>query len=122
MIKIFEDADKIINGARQDEYGGPERNMGAIGEVWTAILRHAGVLSPDAEITPELVCILMASMKLTRLAKTPDHQDSRVDTCGYIGLMEIIDNTNDISATLSKVKEWSRPLLKESLTIPGMEI
>jgi hypothetical protein len=37
-------------------------------------------------VTPQLVCLLMIDVKLSRLRHSPSHLDSMMDLCGYAGL------------------------------------
>ena len=37
-------------------------------------------------VTPQLVCLLMIDVKLSRLRHSPSHLDSMMDLCGYGGL------------------------------------
>ena len=45
-------------------------------------------------VTPQLVCLLMIDVKLSRLRHSPGHLDSMMDLCGYGGLL-IELQTND---------------------------
>ena len=38
-------------------------------------------------VTPQLVCLLMIDIKLSRLRHSPGHLDSMMDLCGYAGLL-----------------------------------
>ena len=38
-------------------------------------------------VTPQLVCLLMIDIKLSRLRQSPGHLDSMMDLCGYAGLL-----------------------------------
>lgn len=81
-INIFEEAQKLILGARQTQYGSPKQNFTAIGRIWGALINI-----PD--IAPETVAIMMAGLKLARqsnLHKT----DNLVDCVGYVGTVQLI--------------------------------
>ena len=45
-------------------------------------------------VTPQLVCLLMIDIKLSRLRHSPGHLDSMMDLCGYAGLLVELE-TND---------------------------
>ena len=45
-------------------------------------------------VTPQLVCLLMIDIKLSRLRHSPNHLDSMMDLCGYAGLLVELE-TND---------------------------
>ena len=89
MIKILEEANKVVLGSRHEQYGTAERNQDSIGEVWSALLRNAGLLKDGAQIDGDMVCIMMAGMKLCRLSIAPKHYDSQVDAVGYMALMSV---------------------------------
>ncbi len=60
---------------RGDDYGGVWENHERIAVIWTALI--------GIQIEPEQVAMMMAGLKLARLASSPDHQDSWVDLAGY---------------------------------------
>ena len=45
-------------------------------------------------VTPQLVCLLMIDVKLSRLRHSPGHLDSMMDLAGYAGLLIELE-TND---------------------------
>ena len=60
---------------RGEDYGSIWDNHERIAIIWTALI--------GIQIEPEHVAMMMAGVKLARLAATPDHQDSWVDLAGY---------------------------------------
>lgn len=60
---------------RGADYGGVWENHERIAVIWTALI--------GIQIEPEQVAMMMAGVKLARLASSPDHQDSWVDLAGY---------------------------------------
>ena len=60
---------------RGEDYGSVWDNHERIAVIWTALI--------GIQIEPEHVAMMMAGVKLARLAATPDHQDSWVDLAGY---------------------------------------
>lgn len=85
---MLEQADAIIAGDRQRDYGDKLQNFSQIAMLWQGTLAH--LLQPNAAITPELVTMCMIQVKLARLAKSPDHADSLLDVAGYAGCMSIL--------------------------------
>src|SRR6266542_3232644 len=83
---LLDEAREIIHGDREHTHGAPEKNLRAIGHIWTAIL--ADKLKPDCAIEPEFVCLMMAGLKLARAANQPSHREHALDTVGYMALME----------------------------------
>lgn len=79
-MTLFDEAEALVNGDRQEEYGPPAENLANIAASWTAILK--------APITAQQVCLCMASLKLVR-AGSATSRDSLVDACGYLRLHEM---------------------------------
>jgi hypothetical protein len=75
--KILMEADELINGDRERNYGSPQESFGCIADMWTAYLGHP-VTAADA-------CHMMALLKIARL-RTGPHRDSSVDGAGYMAL------------------------------------
>ena len=75
--EILREADGLINGDRQAHYGPPAVNFQRIADRWGMTL--------GVKIEPWQVCVMMADLKLARLAQGP-HRDSLVDGCGYLAL------------------------------------
>lgn len=73
--ECLEEAKRIINGARQENYGNPESNFKEIAWLWNEYL--------DIGIEAEDVAIMMILMKIARLKNKKNHVDSWVDICGY---------------------------------------
>jgi hypothetical protein len=74
---ILAEANELIHGDRQHDYGPPHVNFDRIGRLWTVIL--------GTEVLPHQVALCMAALKIARLVQTP-HRDSMVDAAGYIAL------------------------------------
>jgi len=77
---VLEEARKLINRDRADQYGQPEDCFGLIAEFWGAYLgsHHINLTSKD-------VSLMMVLLKIAR----ESHQgkrDNLVDAAGYLGL------------------------------------
>lgn len=83
---IIEQASKIVEGARQLNYGAPEDTFGRIAALWETYLLHRKVKDLWL-INSNDVCIMMMLMKIARLMNTPDHWDSIKDVIGYATCM-----------------------------------
>jgi|CXWL01.1.fsa_nt_gi hypothetical protein len=73
---VLDRAREIASGDRQRDYGHPIVNHTRTAKLWSAFL--------GIEITPEQVCDLNALQKFSRLAHSPDHEDSELDVVGWI--------------------------------------
>ena len=83
--KILEAAQKCVCGQREEDYGCPEDNFAVIAALWEPYIR-AKCVEPGAEvcILPEDVAMLMALLKIGRIASGTGTADSYVDACGYL--------------------------------------
>lgn len=69
---------RLIDGDREGVYGDPLVSHERIGKLWSALL--------GVEINAHQVAMMMAAMKLSRLAGQAEHKDSWIDLAGYAGL------------------------------------
>lgn len=74
---VLVNAEELINGARQENYGEPSSNFKNIADMWSAYL--------GSSVSARDVCNMMALLKIARL-KNGQHKDSSVDACGYLAL------------------------------------
>lgn len=75
---ILAQAENLINGDRQDDYGTPSRNFNRIAALWSVVL--------ETDVAASQVALCMALLKAARLVNTPTHEDSYVDMAGYVAL------------------------------------
>lgn len=75
---LLDIAKQLITQDRQDIHGRPEDTFHLISEYWTVYLAHP--------ISPADVAVMMTLLKLARLQKNPNHEDSVVDGIGYLAL------------------------------------
>jgi hypothetical protein len=73
--EILTQADQLINGDRNNQYGEPHQDFTRTALMWTAYLDHP--------IHAHDVAALMALLKLSRIAWQPNKQDSWIDLAGY---------------------------------------
>ena len=71
---VLDEAKRIVNGARNEDYGTPEDNFARIATMWSVIL--------GTEVTPRQVATCMIALKLARDAFQPK-RDNLVDIAGY---------------------------------------
>lgn len=109
--ECLDKAKEIVNGARQENYGKPERNFNQIAIYWSIYLDH--------DISATDVALMMVLMKLARLQNKPDHEDSWIDIAGYAANgAEIATHVDQFQKTfdeaffnrdvLSVVPDWAK--------------
>lgn len=90
---IMQEAQRLIYGDRNEDYGHPLDDFGCTAKLWSAFLQHkynhVGHDVPDLE--PEDVGILMVLLKMSRQANMPK-RDNLVDGVGYLGTVEMIED------------------------------
>lgn len=75
---VLEEAERLINGQRANDYGSPQTNFGRIAKLWEPIL--------GVQIKPTDVALMLTQLKIARLINSPAHRDSWIDAAGYVGL------------------------------------
>ena len=76
---VLENAQQAINGSRQKDYGDAKDSFTTVGRIWGAILQIA-------PLEPDQVALMLAGLKMARLAGNLEHWDSWVDMAGYTAL------------------------------------
>lgn len=81
---ILDKARACVCQDRNRAYGEPEGSFRLIAALWEPVIR-ASCVSPgaDVSVTPDIVALLMALLKIARAATNPAHLDSWVDLAGY---------------------------------------
>lgn len=95
---MLHQAQDLIHGQRQADYGDKRTNFSQIAMLWQGTL--AFKLQPGQAITPEDVALCMMQVKIARLAKSPDHKDSIVDIAGYAGCYDYLQAERSEGAQL----------------------
>lgn len=75
--QILIEAHRLINSARQDDYGPPADSFTRLAVMWSAYLGH--------DVSAKDVAICLTLLKLSREAHR-HKQDNLLDAAGYIGL------------------------------------
>ena len=73
---VLQEAESIVNGARQSAYGHPLDDFSKTAQMWSPIFA-------DGVVNAEKVALAMICVKMSRLLNTPAHHDSQVDIAGY---------------------------------------
>jgi hypothetical protein len=83
--QILDAAAAIVTADREEQYGKAEDSFGLIAELWEPYIRESCVeAGAGVNILPEDVGILMALLKIARIATGQPKADSFVDACGYM--------------------------------------
>lgn len=83
---FLETVRNIVCRDRESSYGEPENNFGSIARFWSAYL--------DMRITEQDVAVLMMLLKIARLKRTPEHEDSITDIAGYAACLYDVVEVN----------------------------
>lgn len=78
---ILEEANELVNGARQAAYGHPLDDFTRTAKMWSAILGH--------EVTAEQVGLCMCALKISRQVNR-QKRDNLVDLAGYACTVEMV--------------------------------
>ncbi len=97
---ILAEAEKCVCTSRQEEYGPIENNFSLIARLWREYL------DTDKPITAHDVAMMMALLKIARIASGQTKEDNYIDLAGYAacageialkGLREVSDNPELLS-------------------------
>jgi len=81
---ILEEAQALVHGDRNMDYGSPYYDFARTGRQWGAIL------DLDRDVEPEEVALCMIALKVSRLAHA-FKRDSAVDVCGYAETLVMVN-------------------------------
>lgn len=73
--EVLEEAEKLVNRARNNEYGPPDQDFTRTAAMWEAYL--------GVEVKSHDVAAMMGMLKLSRIRWAPEHRDNWVDLAGY---------------------------------------
>lgn len=79
MVGILQEAQEIINGSRQEDYGDVVENFNRIADLAS--------LMGDKHFSPIDCCIILMAVKLARQRFKPK-RDNLVDLCGYAEILQ----------------------------------
>ena len=85
MQSILEEADAIINGERQDQYGNPEDSFQIVADFWTVYLIHK--YNFEWSLDAEDIAIMMSLLKHARMLGQNSKRDNFVDAIGYLAIL-----------------------------------
>ena len=79
--QILLEAQRLINTERQDVYGPALENHRDICQMWQIVIDRC-----EGKLKPHHVALMMALLKISRLARTENHLDSFIDAAAYLAL------------------------------------
>ena len=85
MQNILEEANELVNGARQASYGHPIDDFTRTAGMISAMLGH----KLKEPLSPEDVGLIMCCVKLSRQVNRPK-RDNLVDLAGYAATVEMV--------------------------------
>ena len=80
---ILLEAQKLVHGKRNEDYGLPYHDFSRTAKIWSAIL--------DKEVTPEQEALCMIGVKMSRECDRPKRA-TRVDMAGYAEPLDMVVN------------------------------
>jgi hypothetical protein len=100
----LEEAQRLIHGDRQGQYGHPYDDFSRTGRMWGAIL---GI--PD--VSPEKVGLMMDALKVSRAVNQldlgdPIKRDTLVDGPGYWGTVDLVQQHRQALEQAQEAREW----------------
>lgn len=84
-VELLLEASELINGNRDVDYGDPLDNFLTTAELWQPYLERTIHARGKLDIKPHDVAVMMALVKIARLAWTPQKRDHWADIAGYTG-------------------------------------
>jgi len=83
---ILKEADDVINGGRQDEYGNPEDSFAIVAAFWTVYMIYK--YNFGESLDSEDVAIMMSLLKHARMLGQKSKRDNARDAIGYLAILE----------------------------------
>lgn len=80
---ILHAAEKCVCGQHETDYGTPEDNFKTIAELWEAYLNKACTRGVNVRVEAKDVAVMMALLKIARIAAGGGKADSWIDLAGY---------------------------------------
>lgn len=108
---VNQEAEALVYGPREESYSHPIVDFTTTANMWSALIKsHTG---QEVELDAEMVAILMAALKLSRLSRNPTHRDSIIDVCGYMATYERVLQARDEETPGWALRDVPMPLTAE---------
>jgi hypothetical protein len=93
---ILTQANKCVNGERDQQYGNPENNFKLIASLWNAYIYGASdtVNKIGFALEPKDVAAMLGLLKIARIATGQPKPDNWIDLAGYAACGGEIDSKN----------------------------
>ncbi len=91
LEEILDIAKETISGPRYEQYGDPIKSFQDIAKRWNHFLHKRGILEKTTNITSAEVVFMLVEFKMERECNN-HKKDNLIDICGYISLMNYIQN------------------------------
>lgn len=79
--KVLQEAERLVNGDRQCQYGDPIDDFKKTARMWDVYLQ--AVRQERPHLIPHDVAVLLMLLKVSRIAWSPEKMDNWVDLAGY---------------------------------------
>jgi hypothetical protein len=79
--RVLSEADRLVNGDRNVDYGDPISDFRTTAEMWSSYLSRR--LGAPVFLKPHDVAALMMCLKLSRISWSPEKEDNWIDLAGY---------------------------------------
>lgn len=96
--QILREAESMVLGDRQDDYGTPENNFERIANLWNSYLDTR----LDGRLGAVDVAAMMALLKIARIASGHGKRDNWVDLAGYAACGGEIQSMKDYTTKLNQ--------------------
>lgn len=84
--ELLDEAKKLIEGDRNNQYGPPTQDFQRTAEILTALgFAHVNASGNVTGLSAYHTALIMMTLKLSRISWQPEKRDSWLDTAGYAG-------------------------------------
>lgn len=81
--RVLTEANRLVNGDRNNQYGDPNQDFKRTAALWESYLRGCFEQRGETAIQAHDVGIMMMLLKISRISWSPGKMDSIIDAIGY---------------------------------------